>query len=108
MKIVEWKKGALKTYLHLLSYFICSHLPALSEDYYNDRSFSGGSCGPAKIQTPRKGKLIIPQWSPLLCFCGYSHLSINKHCVLIIFLRRNKKDLQPAENLVQMQSKLHL
>jgi len=68
MKIVEWKKEGLRTHLHLLSYLMCSCLPALSEEYYNDRSFNGGSCGPAKIQTPRKGKLIVLQWSPLLCF----------------------------------------
>ena len=75
MKIVDWKKGPLKTYLPLLSYLTLFCLPALPGDYYNDRSFSGGSHGPTETQTPRKGKVIIPQWSPLLYFlllCVYA------------------------------------
>lgn len=65
---MDWKKGPLKTYLPLLSYLTLFCLPALPGDYYNDRSFSGGSHGPTETQTPRKGKVIILQWSPLLYF----------------------------------------
>uniref|UniRef100_A0A8B9MTF7 DUF4587 domain-containing protein n=1 Tax=Accipiter nisus TaxID=211598 RepID=A0A8B9MTF7_9AVES len=42
-------------YLPFLSFLTCFFLPTLPGDYYNDRSFNGGSPGTTETQGPRKG-----------------------------------------------------